>query len=98
MNYEPPQKVYRSGKGCFDMIFIEKESLKSTNGVNQDRQENPNQNICPKLVGGIGKINFGSQFRQGNRVCDSEGIAMCCCANSIGNAGGHSYLYLVEEG
>lgn len=34
----------------------------------------------PKLVGGIGKINFGKQYRQGNRVYDSNGIAMCLTA------------------
>ena len=42
----------------------------------------------PKLVGGIGKINFGKQYRQGNRVYDSDEIAMCLTAQPVGNAGG----------
>ena len=51
----------------------------------------------PKLIGGIGVINFGKQWRQGNRIYDSNGIAMCLMAQPIGNAGGNSYLYQVEE-
>ena len=57
------------------------------------------QEVCnskPKLVGGIGKINFGKQYRQGNRVYDSNGIAMWLTAQPVGNAGGNSYLYLVK--
>ena len=49
------------------------------------------QKVCnskPKLVGGIGKINFGKQYRQGNRVYDSDEIAMCLTAQPVGNAGG----------
>ena len=51
----------------------------------------------PILIGGIGEINFGSQYRQGNRIYDSNGVAICLLANPIGNAGGNSYLYKVEE-
>lgn len=51
----------------------------------------------PKLVGGIGEINFGKQFRQGNRVYDSEEIAMCLMAQPVGNSGGFSYLYQIKE-
>ncbi len=47
------------------------------------------------MVGGIGEINFGKQFRQGNRVYDSNAIAMCLTAQPLGNAGGYSYLYAV---
>ena len=50
----------------------------------------------PKLVGGFGEINFGKQYRQGNRVYDSEGIAMCLTAQPLGNTGGNSYLYKVD--
>lgn len=50
----------------------------------------------PKLVGGFGEINFGKQYRQGNRVYDSEGIAMCITAQPLGNTGGNSYLYKVD--
>ena len=51
----------------------------------------------PILMGGIGEINFGKQYRQGNRVYDSRSVAMCLLAQPVGNAGGYSYLYLVEE-
>lgn len=47
------------------------------------------------LVGGIGEINFGKQYRQGNRVYDANHIAMCLTAQPVGNAGGYSYLYVV---
>ncbi len=53
--------------------------------------------INPKLVGGIGEKNFGKQYRQGNRIYDSDEIAMALNAQPIGNAGGYSYLYAVEE-
>src|SRR5574344_1712410 len=49
----------------------------------------------PILVGGIGEINFGKQFRQGNRIYDSENIAMCLMAQPVGNTGGYSYLYKI---
>ena len=56
-----------------------------------------NENKKPILVGGIGEINFGKQYRQGNRVYDSRGIAMALTAQPLGNTGGYTYLYLVEE-
>lgn len=56
-----------------------------------------NDNIKPELVGGIGEKNFGKQYRQGNRVYDSNSIAMALTASPVGNAGGYSYLYLVYE-
>lgn len=56
-----------------------------------------NYEIAPKLVGGIGPINFGKQWRQGNRVYDSDSIAMALTASPLGNAGGYSYLYMVES-
>ena len=49
----------------------------------------------PILLGGVGKINFGKQYRQGNRVYDSNHIAMCLTAQPVGNGGGYSYLYVV---
>ena len=52
-------------------------------------------NNKPVLVGGIGEINFGKQFRQGNRVYDADAIAMALLSQPVGNAGGFSYLYLV---
>lgn len=51
----------------------------------------------PQLLGGFGKINFGKQYRQGNRVYDSNAVAMCLNAQPVGNAGGYSYLYLVKK-
>lgn len=53
--------------------------------------------LNPKLVGGIGEKNFGKQYRQGNRVYDSDEIAMALNAQPVGNTGGYSYLYAVEE-
>lgn len=50
----------------------------------------------PKLVGGMGEINFGKQYRQGNRIYDSNYVAMAILSQPVGNAGGYSYLYLVE--
>lgn len=55
------------------------------------------ENPKPKLVGGLGEINFGKQYRQGNGVYDSESVAMCLTAQPPGNAGGNSYLYLTDE-
>ena len=51
----------------------------------------------PVLVGGIGSKNFGNQYRQGNRVYHSKGIAVCLTASPLGNTGGYSYLYIVKE-
>lgn len=51
----------------------------------------------PILVGGFGEINFGKQYRQGNRVYDSRAVAMALNASPVGNMGGDSYLYLVYE-
>ena len=51
----------------------------------------------PQLLGGIGEINFGKQYRQGNRIYDSDHIAMCLTAQPVGNTGGYSYLYLIRN-
>lgn len=51
----------------------------------------------PKLVGGLGEKDWGSQWRQGNRVYDSNAVAMALHAQPAGNTGGNSYLYLVDE-
>ena len=51
----------------------------------------------PILVGGVGEINFGKQFRQGNRVYNAENIAMCLMSQPVGNTGGFSYLYAVNK-
>lgn len=51
----------------------------------------------PILVGGIGDINFGKQYRQGNRIYSADHIAMCILSSPIGNTGGYSYLYAIRE-
>lgn len=51
----------------------------------------------PILVGGIGEKNFGKQYRQGNRIYDSNAIAMCLHSQPVGNTGGYSYLYTVSN-
>ena len=51
----------------------------------------------PVLVGGIGEINFGKQYRQGNRIYSADNVAMCLNAQPVGNARGYSYLYLVND-
>lgn len=53
-------------------------------------------NRKPVLLGGFGSKDFGKQYRQGNRVYDSNEIAMCLNAAPLGNAGGYSYLYVVK--
>ena len=53
--------------------------------------------IKPKLMGGIGEINFGKQYHQGNRIYDAAAIAMCVLAQPVGNTGGYSYLYLIKR-
>lgn len=50
----------------------------------------------PLLLGGIGKENeFGTQYRQGNRVYSSDACTMALNSQPVGNAGGNSYLYNV---
>lgn len=58
---------------------------------------NPKNTDKPVLVGGLGEKNFGKQYRQGNRIYDSEHIAMCLNSSPVGNTGGYSYLYLVKK-
>lgn len=61
------------------------------NGANQMNESKP------RLLTGFGEINFGKQYRQGNRVYDSEQIAMCLNSSPVGNTGGYSYLYVVNQ-
>ena len=51
----------------------------------------------PKVLTGFGDVNFGKQYRQGNRVYDGDSVAMCLTAQPLGNAGGYSYLYLLKD-
>lgn len=65
------------------------------NGVLKILEENK-QNVKPVLVGGVGEINYGKQYRQGNRVYSSNSVDMCLLSQPVGNTGGNSYLYLVK--
>lgn len=49
--------------------------------------------VVPEVIGGIGEKNFGSQFRQGNRVYDVNKVATALTASPVGNAGGYTPLY-----
>lgn len=51
----------------------------------------------PICLGGFGNINFGKQYREGNRVYDSRFIATALKASPVGNLGGYTNLYLVIE-
>lgn len=51
--------------------------------------------VTTSVIGGIGEINFGKQFREGNRVYDGTKIATALKAASVGNAGGTTNLYSV---
>lgn len=62
-----------------------------------NRQPKVLLNTEPQLVGGVGEKNFGKQYRQGNRVYDSNAVAMCLLSQPVGNAGGNSYLYAVTD-
>ena len=58
------------------------------------------QDICriePQLVGGMGEKWGNKQYRQGNRVYDSESVAMAVTSQPLGNMGGNSYMYLTRE-
>ena len=56
-----------------------------------------NKDIAPVIVGGIGEINFGKQYRQGNRTYDANSIAVCLLSSPVGHAGGFSYLYRIGD-
>lgn len=47
----------------------------------------------PRVLGGFGDINFGKQFRQGNRVYDSRTVAMALNANPVGNVDIHIFTW-----
>ena len=55
------------------------------------------ETFTPKVLCGFGNINFGKQYRQGNRVYSSEYIATALMAEPVGHLGGNSNLYLVCE-
>ena len=51
--------------------------------------------VTTSVIGGIGEINFGKQFREGNRIYDGTKIATALKASNVGNAGGTTNLYSV---
>lgn len=65
-------------------------------GLKVAEEQDVSQSPKPELVGGIGEINYGKQYRQGNRVYSSNTIAMCLLSQPVGNTGGNSYLYEVD--
>lgn len=79
---------------CVDGTINEPDSIDTANCTCSTSSMGTDK---PLLVGGIGEKNFGSQYRQGNRVYDSESVAMCLTSQSVGNTGGNSYLYAVSE-
>ena len=64
---------------------------------NNIEQHENDDTFKPKCLGGFGEINFGKQYRQGNRVYSSNHIAMALNAQPVGTMGGYSYLYVVNE-
>lgn len=46
----------------------------------------------PVLVGGFGKIAYGTQYHMGNRVYHSRAVSMGICASPVGNLGGANVL------
>ena len=54
------------------------------------------QNSIPICLGGIGEKWGDKQYGQGNRVYDSNSVAMALTAQPLGNLGGYTYLYLIK--
>ena len=69
----------------------------TSNTITTVQKDNYVVEVKPELIGGIGEKNFGKQYRQGNRVYDSNSIAMCLMSGPVGNLGGYSYLYAVKK-
>lgn len=83
--------------GCPTEQRLEINTQGISNTITTVQKDNYVVEAKPKLLGGIGEITFGKQYRQGNRVYDANSIAMCLTAQPVGNAGGNSYLYVVQE-
>lgn len=58
---------------------------------------NCNKTMNIKLLGGIGKCNFGDRWRMGNCVYGIDGIAPCLMAQPLGNTGGYTTLWLISD-
>lgn len=51
----------------------------------------------PRCLGGIGEKWGDKQYKQGNRVYDSECVATALTAQPVGGLGGNTPLYLINE-
>lgn len=82
---------------CNTLSTVQKDNylLEVTYKDDRDMNKDMNKDIAPVIVGGIGEINFGKQYRQGNRIYDANSIAMALLSSPVGNAGGYSYLYAI---
>ena len=56
-----------------------------------------NKDVKPIMLFGIGEKTFGGKYPQGNRVYDSNAIAVCLGASPVGHLGGYSSLYVVYD-
>jgi DNA (cytosine-5)-methyltransferase 1 len=54
----------------------------------------PNIPVC---IGGVGEINYGKQFRPGNRIYDDNAVACAITANPVGNCGVPTAMYAVDD-
>lgn len=65
--------------------------------IERKKQEAKTENSTCVVFGGVGTKNFGKQYRQGNRIYDSNAIATCLQASPLGNTGGNSHLYKIDQ-
>lgn len=71
-------------------------SILTVTGGGREQKILVEKSPSPELVGGIGELNFGKQYRQGNRIYSAESTAMAILSQPVGNAGGNSYLYQID--
>jgi len=93
-----PIRKYNINNGGQGERVYDEEGISVALSSNHNGRDVLVESPVPELVGGIGEINFGKQYRQGNRVYSSDKTAMCLLSQPVGNTGGSSYLYLVKEG
>lgn len=93
---EVDEKFYLSEEKTKKLTLnMEKDATVSYNRKDGVKKE---IDVVPEVIGGIGEKNFGSQYRQGNRVYDVNRVATALTASPVGNAGGYSTLYGNPEG
>lgn len=85
--------------GNFSGNVYATDSLSPTLNTMQGGNKQPMivKNANPTLLGGLGEKNYGKQYRQGNRVYGTDTVSMCITSQPLGNTGGNSYLYAVDE-